>query len=290
MESNSASRPQARQPANRLNRTAGPDYNAHANGGGNCNLKPKSASMTNCTPPSSRMTGRVRAPSTGTCSGECSTSSPRARPRSVLEVGCGSGLFAEMLVKETQVAYRGFDFSPVGIAHARARLPGAALFVGDALAPASYSGDYDCIICSEVLEHIAGDLDVIALWPRGTLCVCSVPNFDYPTHVRRFRTEHEVRERYGEAIDIKGDHANRRPGARRAIVGGVSSPPRWRPRGAEAAVGSSGDKRLRLERRLVHLLRNQALSLYRRSSCSSWPRSCPPWSRSLPWRSRPPWS
>jgi len=122
---------------------------------------------------------------------------------SVLEVGCGTGLFAELMINQTGVAYRGFDVSPTGVAYAQARLPKAALFVGDALSPESYRGAFDCIVCSEVLEHIPGDRDAVALWPRGTFCVCSVPNFDYPTHVRVFRTEQAVRERYGDALDIQ---------------------------------------------------------------------------------------
>jgi SAM-dependent methyltransferase len=125
---------------------------------------------------------------------------------SVLEVGCGSGLFAELLIRDTEIAYRGFDFSPAGIAHARTRVPGADFFVGNALAADSYCGEYACIVCAEVLEHSHDDLDVIALWPRGTAFVCSVPNFDYPTHVRHFRTEQDVRGRYGTALDIHSIH------------------------------------------------------------------------------------
>ena len=126
--------------------------------------------------------------------------------KSVLEVGCGSGLFAELLLREAPVAYRGFDFSPVGVAYARSRVPQADFFVGNALSADSYRGDYDCIICAEVLEHIHDDREVVSLWPRGTWTVCSVPNFDYPTHVRHFRTEAEVRERYGVAMDIHSIH------------------------------------------------------------------------------------
>lgn len=128
--------------------------------------------------------------------------------RAVLEVGCGTGIFAERLLDRTGVTYRGFDVSPTGVSHARARLLRTGvreteLFVGDALNVGSYRGEYDCIVCSEVLEHIEADRDCVALWPQGAWCVCSVPNFDYPTHVRRFRTEQEVSDRYGSLIDIE---------------------------------------------------------------------------------------
>ena len=121
---------------------------------------------------------------------------------SVLEVGCGSGLFAEMLLRDAAIDYQGFDFSPAGVALARARVPRDRFFVGNALSVESYRSEYGCIVCAEVLEHIHDDLDVVALWPSGTAFVCSVPNFDYPTHVRHFRSEEEVRERYEAALDI----------------------------------------------------------------------------------------
>src|SRR5262249_39260368 len=43
---------------------------------------------------------------------------------------------------------------------------------------------------------------VVSLWRPGTQCVCSVPNFPYPTHVRHFRHESEVHARYGGLINI----------------------------------------------------------------------------------------
>jgi hypothetical protein len=62
--------------------------------------------------------------------------------------------------------------------------------------------EYDTIVCTEVLEHIDADLDVIRLWRDGAWCVCTVPNFDYAGHVRFFRAPDEVAARYGELIDI----------------------------------------------------------------------------------------
>lgn len=120
----------------------------------------------------------------------------------LLEVGCGSGTLAEM-VMPTLKSYRGFDISPVGIEKAKAKNPSGSFFVGSANDPDAYVGDYDGILCCEVLEHISDDLDAIALWPQGTKVVCSVPNFDYDTHYRMFVDEDDVRSRYAGLIDIR---------------------------------------------------------------------------------------
>jgi SAM-dependent methyltransferase len=124
--------------------------------------------------------------------------------RSILEVGCGSGFLAEMILMEYGDAYRGFDFSPVAVQNASDRTGHPELFFrGDALDAGSYASDYDTVVCTEVLEHIDADLDVIRLWSDGTWCVCTVPNFDYDGHVRFFRTPDEVAARYSRLIDIR---------------------------------------------------------------------------------------
>jgi len=74
-------------------------------------------------------------------------------------------------------------------------------FRGDALDAGSYPHDYDTIVCTEVLEHIDADLEVIRSWRSGTWCLCTVPNFDYTGHVRFFRTPEAVTARYGRLID-----------------------------------------------------------------------------------------
>jgi SAM-dependent methyltransferase len=121
----------------------------------------------------------------------------------VLEVGCGSGALAELILQRTGATYRGFDFCTTAVTKAGARTGRPELFyVADATHAASYAGDYDAIVCTEVLEHIARDKAVIQLWRPGARCLCSVPNFDYDGHVRFFRSEAEVRERYRDAIAI----------------------------------------------------------------------------------------
>jgi len=130
----------------------------------------------------------------------------RRGAKSVLEVGCGTGAFAHLLMTTTSIKYRGFDFSKVAVAKAiaRTRQP-AAFYVGNAVEDVSYAHDsYDCIVCTEVLEHLEQDLEVIKKWQPGTFCVCSVPNFDDETHVRHFDSIDQVRTRYAPLIAIDG--------------------------------------------------------------------------------------
>jgi len=125
--------------------------------------------------------------------------------KSVLEVGCGTGAFAHMVLEKSRLAYQGFDFSTVAVNRAVARTRRSyPFYVGDATAASTYEGrHFDAIVCTEVLEHVERDLEAISKWKRGTFCICSVPNFDSETHVRYFRSAEEVRSRYGQLIDIE---------------------------------------------------------------------------------------
>jgi SAM-dependent methyltransferase len=128
----------------------------------------------------------------------------RRDARSLLEVGCGVGTFASMLFEKSEIAYAGFDFSPVAVGRAVKRTGRTgAFYVGDATNPGSYARNYQTIVCTEVLEHIEADCRAVELWRSGTECICSVPNFDSSTHVRYFRSEGEVQRRYGDLIDIQ---------------------------------------------------------------------------------------
>jgi len=127
----------------------------------------------------------------------------RLNASSVLDVGCGNGAFGHMCLDKARFDYRGFDFSPVAISMAIQCTSRPDLFkVGDATKPSSYGDSFDAVVCSEVLEHLTNDLDVVGAWPRGTKCVCSVPNFDSRYHERYFKSCEDVRLRYGEVIDI----------------------------------------------------------------------------------------
>ena len=79
----------------------------------------------------------------------------KQRAHKVLEVGCGTGAFAHMLLAKSTLEYRGFDFSKVAVEKAGARTGKPELFyVADATVAESYIGSYDTIVCTEVLEHV----------------------------------------------------------------------------------------------------------------------------------------
>ena len=126
----------------------------------------------------------------------------RADIRRVLEIGCGSGQLAQLMLDQGVEQYVGVDFSPKAIALARKVAPGIQFEVGDARSAAIYSQyEYDAVICTEVLEHIEVDLVVVSQFPPGKRCLCSVPNFPFESHVRHFQNVEEVADRYGSYFD-----------------------------------------------------------------------------------------
>ena len=99
----------------------------------------------------------------------------------VLEVGCGSGQLAAYIVEQGGVeSYTGVDFSRQAIELARQMAPKGTFRVGDATDPRTYDVPADCIVCTEVLEHIDEDLAVLSRFPSGVRCLCTVPDFPYP--------------------------------------------------------------------------------------------------------------
>lgn len=123
--------------------------------------------------------------------------------QSVLDIGCGPGQFAQFLRARFPIAYHGIDFSRVAIENARRRgTPDAKFSVLDVTTqPLPPVDDDAAIVCTEVLEHIVDDLALIGKLPKGHDCCCSVPNFYTFSHVRHFRTQFSVQERYGRFFD-----------------------------------------------------------------------------------------
>jgi len=152
----------------------------------------------------------------------------------ILDMGCGTGQFAQCLFEHGYYNYFGVDFSRIAIDIASKRL---ISFYEDYTANSpnymdvakviqyknQFYGEtfciygniykmnnhtfnlefFDCICMLEVLEHIERDLELMWSIPAGKTIILSVPNFDSNTHVRYFQDLEDVKARYGIYIDIE---------------------------------------------------------------------------------------
>jgi SAM-dependent methyltransferase len=85
--------------------------------------------------------------------------SPPGGGARVLEIGCGTGSFAELFVaKYPEAAFLGLDSSAIGVREARRKVPTAVFRQRDLLLPQSREDDLEFgathAVCSEVCEHV----------------------------------------------------------------------------------------------------------------------------------------
>ncbi len=118
---------------------------------------------------------------------------------SVLDIGCGPGHLAGLLRDVGVARYCGFDFSEARIGFARATYPDREFHVADIFETDLFETvDYDTAVCTEVLEHIERDHDVLRKIKSGTRFLGSVPSYDSAAHVRYFANKSDVEARYRE--------------------------------------------------------------------------------------------
>jgi 2-polyprenyl-3-methyl-5-hydroxy-6-metoxy-1,4-benzoquinol methylase len=139
--------------------------------------------------------------------------------RSVLDAGCGVGYGSAMLARVGAAEVVGLDVSAKAVEAAANGAPANASFVvGDVHALPFEAGRFDIVVCFEVIEHVAGQDDVIAelarvLAPGGVLAISS-PNRDVypagnPHHLREYVPD-ELRAAVAahfEHVELRRQHA-----------------------------------------------------------------------------------
>ncbi|MCB2171309.1 class I SAM-dependent methyltransferase [archaeon] len=108
-------------------------------------------------------------------------------PRTVLDVGCGTGMLAGLL---SEAGYKvvGIDLSDVAVQKCRAR--GIEAYQQDLAEKLQFSDNtFDCILMSEVIEHLVDPIQVLKELRRvlkiNGVMVITTPNSSFIT--RRFR-------------------------------------------------------------------------------------------------------
>jgi trans-aconitate methyltransferase len=125
----------------------------------------------------------------------------------IVDLGCGTGRFAELLHQIGFASYHGYDFAPAVVNEARSycQHDGYTFQVAD-LREWEHGPnlpDEVCYVLLEVLEHLDDDRDILTRLAPGQPVVFSVPNFWSESHVRRFLQPADVFARYGALLDFR---------------------------------------------------------------------------------------
>lgn len=121
---------------------------------------------------------------------------PRGIP--IVELGCGTGQFAQMLIDLGVTYQRGFDFSHYAIDLARKR--GIGNFQRIDLIANKVEGDI--FLALEILEHCK-DYKLIENLGLGKEIIFTVPDFNDASHVRYFHSVNDVVSRYTNVIKFE---------------------------------------------------------------------------------------
>lgn len=123
----------------------------------------------------------------------------------ILEIGCGAGQLAKMLIYGGFKYVKGFDFSKEAIKLCKANLPSEyhdKFIIGNVYEEDVYQEDFNTVICCEVFEHLDDDVEVLSNIKKNSKIIFTVPNFDSKSHVRFFKTREEIKERYQDVVKI----------------------------------------------------------------------------------------
>lgn len=131
----------------------------------------------------------------------------------VVDLGCGTGRFAEQLRRRIHGRFTGIDFSPAAVDECINYVPltdpdtdWCADFRVEDLRewqPDENRATSTVYTCLETLEHLEDDLDLIRRIPVGHEFIFSVPNYGGEAHLRCFQNAGDAWRRYGELLNFR---------------------------------------------------------------------------------------
>lgn len=125
----------------------------------------------------------------------------------ICEVAAGGSILAREVLKLLPNAfYCWSDFSEPAITDARKKLVGRKIIFSTFDIDQDYKyfdyRSYDAFICVS-MEHLENDKEILQQIPPGGKVYLSIPNIDAPDHIRVLSTDEQIKERYGDILDIK---------------------------------------------------------------------------------------
>lgn len=122
------------------------------------------------------------------------------KDETILELGCGTGQFAEKLINNKYNYLIGIDFSSIAIEMCNKRCPSGRFLCEDINTFDINSTYYDTIVSLETMEHIEKDIEILSKIKGGKRIILSLPSFDDPAHVRFFPKELDIKDYYKSVL------------------------------------------------------------------------------------------